>query len=405
MLSRRLVELDGSAPIDRDLTQVAFDGLRAEAAVELFKQDGMHSLAKELAALVAAEGATGAAAGQPAGQQPAAGQAATEQPAAAEPPLELETWQTRRCHYEAVRDPVRLEQLVAEARGAGRFAFDSETDHIDPVRAHPVGFSIALRPDSGWYIPLRCPEGGAIPEATVRQQLERLLGDEQLELVGQNIKYDYKVLKRWGIVMRNRLFDTMIAAWLLQSDANTYGLDRLALRHLHYQTIHFEDLLPGAGAEATFDSVPLEQATSYAAEDADIALRLADLFLPQLADQQLDQLMRTIEMPLIPVLGDMELQRCQTRSRPTEPTRSRFRRGAGAHSGGALPAVRPRVQPQFHQTAADRGCSRSWGCARFAKPSRATRPMCRCSQSWRATIRCRRNCSAIVSCPSCSRPM
>jgi DNA polymerase I len=217
--------------------------------------------------------------------------------------------------YQCVSTLEDLDRWIEKAAAAERFAFDVETDSLDSLEAHPVGFSLAIAVGSGCYIPLRGPDGVVLPEDEVRERLRPLLTANTVELVGQNFKYDWKVLHRWGITVPSVAFDTMIAAWLVDTSAGSYGMDRLAADYLDYQTVHYADLFPdgeggkrGSTPVATFDTVPLEEATRYAAEDADITLRLW-MVLNRLLDRRgARELFETLEMPLVPILAAMEME-------------------------------------------------------------------------------------------------
>lgn len=242
----------------------------------------------------ATPGADGAAAG-------AAGDGSREAARTATPSYAAEP---KRGTYAAVTDLDELDRWIARIRKSGVYAFDSETDDIDAVVARPVGFSIAVQSGEGCYIPLKAPDVKCLDERSVRERLKPVLEDGRLRLIGQNIKYDYKVLKRWGITLRP-WFDTMLAAWLIDSTQTTYNMDKLAEWYLSYSTIHFEDIVAKG---KTFDSVPIKLATDYAAEDADVTFRLYERFLPLLKERGVEGVLFELEMPLVPVLADMELE-------------------------------------------------------------------------------------------------
>ncbi len=212
--------------------------------------------------------------------------------------------------YEAITDTAALEKLTRQVRKAGLFAFDCETDSLDSVSAVPIGFSISIEAGSGWYIPLRAAdESGEVKDyfadEDVRKVLKPLLEDEGFKVVGQNIKYDYKVLKRWGIQIKGICFDTMIAAWMLDSSLGQFNMDLLAERAIGYQTIHYDDVVP---KNEIFDKVTLENAVNYAAEDTDITFRLYKCFEPELKERKMMKLYNDIELPLVTVLAEMELR-------------------------------------------------------------------------------------------------
>lgn len=196
-----------------------------------------------------------------------------------------------------------LDRWIEAARRAGRFAFDSETDSLDPRLANPVGFSIAVEPGRACYIPLVGPDGPVLDAEAARERLATVLADPAIAVVGQNIKYDLQVLAGWGVEIANVAFDTMVAAWLVDTSEGSYGMDRLAADYLGYRTVHYADLV---GKGGTFSEVPLEEAARYAAEDADITLRLS-IVLDRLLDLRgVRELFESLEMPLVPLLARME---------------------------------------------------------------------------------------------------
>ncbi|HOV64621.1 MAG TPA: DNA polymerase I, partial [Spirochaetia bacterium] len=206
--------------------------------------------------------------------------------------------------YRPVLDSALLDAVIQQVKRAGVFAFDTETDNLDELIASPVGFSISVKGCEAYYIPVRSPNAACIPEKTVKAGLTKILTDPSLRLIGQNIKFDYKVMKRWGIEMANISFDTMIAAWLLDSDASSYSLDTLSEKVLHVTPLHFTDVVKKG---ESFADVPIQQATAYSAEDADFTYRLYEVYAPRLEERGLSDLFTRIEMPLVRILAEMEL--------------------------------------------------------------------------------------------------
>lgn len=206
--------------------------------------------------------------------------------------------------YEAVVTEELFVKVLREAKEAGIFAFDVETDNIDAIDADPVGFCISWKEETGYYIPLKAAEAECLSEEIIKAPLKELLESPEVQVVGQNFKYDYKVLKRWGIEVCNISFDTMVAAWILDSSLRSYSMDFLAEKYLNYTTVHFKDIVPKG---ETFDAVPLDQATVYAAEDADITLRLYNRFKEELEkEEELKKLFYEVEMPVLKILASME---------------------------------------------------------------------------------------------------
>ncbi len=325
-VSYDLITLDYNVPLEFSWDSYRLGELNYHAAAPLFREHGMNSIVREIeqagqsagagtnAGSQASLGAGGSNAGSGNGSPlealtaPAGGPAAAagSRSSAASVSEDLAVRGT----YTTVDTLEALDDWVERCRAAGCFAFDCETDGLDPFTARPLGFSLSVAGGTGCYVPLVGPDGEVLPEDKVLRRLRPLLEDGSLRVVGQNLKYDYQVLKRWGVEMAKLAFDTMVAAWVLDAGATGYGMDRLAEQHLGYRTVKYSDLVPKAarGApENTLRSVPLEKVTQYAAEDADIPLRLREVMLPQLRDRNLESVFYEIEMPLVRLLSEMEL--------------------------------------------------------------------------------------------------
>jgi DNA polymerase-1 len=208
--------------------------------------------------------------------------------------------------YTLVTNQDQLSQCIAEMKEAGTFALDTETTSLDPFTAEIVGISLAAEPGKAYYLPLRGPEGPVLDQAQVKAGLEQLC-HHSYKIIGQNAKYDIQVLRSWGITF-TPWFDTMIAAWVLESASNRFNMDDLAQVYFGYQTVHYQDVMKAAGLEKTdsFAQVPLDAACHYAAEDADITLRLGLLFQELMKHRSMEDLFYNLEMPLVPLLADME---------------------------------------------------------------------------------------------------
>lgn len=212
--------------------------------------------------------------------------------------------------YRCILDEGELDEWIEKARSCRVFAFDCETDNIDEMLAKPLGLSLATGKGQACYVPLKArkmPSGKrCIEESAVKEKIRALLIDPDMRIVGQNIKYDYKVFRRWGIEMGNLHFDTMLAAWVLNTTRSAYNMDRLAQDYLGYETIHYTDLIE-KNSNLTLADVDLEQVTDYAAEDADITFQLYEILNKELKDNRLDRLFFDLEMPNVKVLAEMEL--------------------------------------------------------------------------------------------------
>ena len=227
------------------------------------------------------------------------------------PPAEL---RKNTGEYRTVTDARDLEAVIAAAEAQGFAAFDCETTGLNPLYDSLVGFSLSLQAGTGIYVPLKAPapELGeqpftVLPFPAAKELLVRLWSNKALTLVLHNGKFDYQVLRTAKIFTSAgcRLFDTMIAAWLLEPDNLNFGLENLAETQLGLQGINYKDVVPKG---STFAAVPLPQATEYAAEDADLTLQLYHRYKPALEQAHLTALFETLEMPLMPLLADMEAQ-------------------------------------------------------------------------------------------------
>ncbi|KXX63961.1 DNA polymerase I [Marichromatium gracile] len=225
-------------------------------------------------------------------------------------PTEPEAPQGAAADYQVVLDRDGFLDWVERLRAAPLFAFDTETTALDYMRAEIVGVSFATEPGAAAYVPLAhtCP---GTPEQLDRDwvlgELKPLLEDPERAKVGQNLKYDMSVLARHGITLRGIAHDTMLESYVLDSTAGRHDMDSLAKRYLDCDTIAFEDIAGKGVKQLTFDQIPLEQAGPYAAEDAEVTLRLHRHLWPRLESEAgLAALYRDLEIPLVPILSRME---------------------------------------------------------------------------------------------------
>ena len=220
--------------------------------------------------------------------------------------------------YSLVQDAATLKAWVARGLEEGAVAVDTETTSLDAVAADLVGVSLALVAGEACYIPLghKAAGGGEdllengeapeqIPLAEAIGILKPLLEDPGVLKVGQNLKYDMVVLARYGIEL-GPIDDTMLLSYVLDGGLHGHGMDELSRIHLDHETIKFKDVAGTGKSQVTFDRVPLDKARDYAAEDADITLRLYDSLRPRLVQEHMATVYETIERPLVPVLAAME---------------------------------------------------------------------------------------------------
>ncbi|MGD8908389.1 MAG: DNA polymerase I [Chromatiales bacterium] len=212
--------------------------------------------------------------------------------------------------YETVLDKKTFNLWLKRLRQAPLFAFDTETTSLDYMTAELVGLSFALEPGEAAYVPLAHDYPGA-PQQLSREwvltQMKDLLEDPRRAKVGQNLKYDMSVLARYDIGLRGVAFDTMLESYVLDATATRHDMDSLAQKYLQEKTIHFEEIAGKGKKQLTFNQIDLNQAAPYAAEDADITLRLHQVLWAKLQQEaSLAKLLTELEIPLVPVLSRME---------------------------------------------------------------------------------------------------
>jgi len=214
-------------------------------------------------------------------------------------------------NYQTINSVSELESLIGKIRETGTCAVDLETNALNPHVAEIVGIALSFQANTGYYVPIKFPAaaGQLFAETDNRHYLtflKGLLEDESVSKCGQNLKYDMLILKRHGINLQGFLGDTMVAAFLIQPDARSYKLDKLSQQYLKYQMQPIEELIGKGKTQIRMDEVAVEKVTFYAAEDADVTFQLKPIFEEKLKADQTWDVFRDIEMPLVPVLMQME---------------------------------------------------------------------------------------------------
>ena len=221
-----------------------------------------------------------------------------------------------RSRYETVTDLARLQAWVGKAFETGFLAIDTETNSLDAMQADLVGFSLALAPNEACYVPLQhvgagdglFSEGmipGQIPLAEALATIKPLLEDPAVLKIGQNLKYDWLILARYGIEIAP-YDDTMLLSYVLDAGASPHGMDPLSMRWLNHTPIKYEEVAGKGKGAVTFDRVAIEKAVEYAAEDADVTLRLWRVLKARLVAERKSAVYETLERPLVTVLANME---------------------------------------------------------------------------------------------------
>ncbi|MET0548651.1 MAG: DNA polymerase I [Xanthomonas sp.] len=305
-------------PLNRELVTIKTDvalpggprtlGLREQEPEQLrglYQRYGFTQALRDLVGGVAAPEAASEA--TPSLRGTAAGYARGAAPAEA---VALDPALAAKGDYTAVTTPAQFEALLGRLRAADGFAFDTETDALDAMRANLVGLSFATEPGRADYLPLGHDYPGApvqLDRALALAALKPLLEDPAKAKVGQHGKYDLHVLRRHGVDVRGYADDTMLESFVLNSTASRHDMDSLARRYLGYDTVKYEDVAGKGAKQIAFSQVAIDDATGYAAEDADITLRLHRTLSAQLdAEPALARVYREIEMPLVPVLARVE---------------------------------------------------------------------------------------------------
>lgn len=200
----------------------------------------------------------------------------------------------------------QLDIWVAKLAACKQFCIDTETTSLDALQAEIVGISFAIEPDDPVYIPLAHTDGSVqLPRELVLQKLKPLLEAQHPRKIGQNLKYDYNVFKNYGITLSGIDSDTMLESYVLNSVGSRHDMDSLSLKYLGHKTITFEEVAGKGAKQKRFDDIPVQDAAAYAAEDADITLKLHEVIYPML-DEPLKVVLHDLEVPLLTVLAEME---------------------------------------------------------------------------------------------------
>ncbi len=213
-------------------------------------------------------------------------------------------------HYECVTDEQSFAVWLEQLKTCEAFAFDTETTSLNYMQADLVGVSFAITAGCAAYVPVAHNYPGApdqLDRDWVLQQLKPILEAKSPKKIGQNLKYDQSVLSRYGVELNGIAFDTMLESYVLDSTATRHDMDSLALKYLGHKTISFTDIAGKGAKQLTFNQIELETASDYAAEDADITLRLHETLWPKLnQESMLKSVFETIEIPLVPILSKIE---------------------------------------------------------------------------------------------------
>jgi len=304
-LSRDLVTIRRDVPLPLDLEALRVRPPDVARLTELFTELEFRSLIPKL------EGLQEVGAGTPDTSAPAAQRAPAVAEVSGVPALAS-------AEPTIVDDPALLATVVAECRRASLVALDTETTSLDPLRADLVGMSLAVAPGRSWYLPFAhvAPDGelagGTAPQnlppltSAGLAPLRELLSNPRVHKAGHNVKYDWLVLRRAGVELAGVAYDSMLASFVLDPGRRSHAIDELVRDRLSLVMRTYPELVGRGKSQRPFAAVPVADAARYCAADSEMVLRLRAAFQPELEDHQLVQLLDTIELPLLPVLVDME---------------------------------------------------------------------------------------------------
>lgn len=312
-VSRRLVQLEANAPQPKPLDDLRVREPDHRKLIDFLKAQGFRSIVARVEMEMKRDGRI-ADAGLPAPSTAAPGVVDADGVVAPQPAAAVEK------RYELVQDLAALEVWVRRAQASGVIAVDTETNSLTPATATLVGVSLSTAPGLACYIPLAHGSAAAaagqldfdappppkqIPTADLMAALKGMLEDPAILKVGHNFKFDHQLFARNGVTV-SPIDDSMLISYALDGGAHGHGMDELAELHLAYTPISFKEVCGTGKAQITFDQVPLDKALDYAAEDADITLRLWTLLKPRLVEARMVTVYETLDRPLVPIIADME---------------------------------------------------------------------------------------------------
>ncbi|WP_109151887.1 DNA polymerase I [Azospirillum sp. TSO5] len=325
-VSRRLVLLDDQVPPPKPLDELRVREPDHQKLIDFLRAQGFRSIVSRVEMEMQKDGriADGASGGLPSpGSVPAPAvksPAPAESPAGEDRPARKTVLHVPEVRYELVQDADALRRWVERARETGVLAVDTETDSLTPATATLVGVSLSTEPGIACYIPLAHgastaaagqldfdapPPPKQIPTDEAMAILKDVLEDPSVLKIGHNFKFDHQLFARNGIKV-SPVDDSMLISYVLEGGSHGHGMDELAELHLAYTPIPFKEVCGTGKNQITFDRVPLDKALAYAAEDADITLRLWTLLKPRLVDDRMVTVYETLDRPLVPVVADME---------------------------------------------------------------------------------------------------
>ena len=225
--------------------------------------------------------------------------------------------------YYLIGDPEKIDDWIKDAEESGEIAVDTETSSLDPHQADLIGISLSTKIGKACYIPIGHKSEKSINKEIVLKKLKPLLEDSSIKKIGQNIKFDFIVLSKHGVNLTS-MEDTMLMSYVLDAGKNRHNMDTLSEIHLGHKTVSYKDLVGSGKKEINFSEVDIEKAKNYAAEDADITLRLYKKFYKSLKEEKLVNIYEIFEKPMIKILAYMEIQGIKIDSRFLKTLSTKF---------------------------------------------------------------------------------
>ena len=293
-LSKQLTLLDKDAPIEWDLESYCFRPPNKEKLTEFFDLIEARALLRDFKL------DEGSKLSKPKSAPSTSADEATQE----DVPLAI-----NRDNYQTILEEAQLDELIGKIKAEKLMSFDLETTSLNAHQAEIVGFALAVGSEPAAYVPVAHRYLGMPKQLPLEQVLEKLkpiLEDPEIAKVGQNLKYDMNVLARVGLQLEGLREDSMLAAYILDATRSSYSLDALARDELQHETISYKSLTGTGKKQIGFDEVSVEDASRYASEDADVALKLCQLLARRMQTSNMEHVYRDLEIPLVPVLAKME---------------------------------------------------------------------------------------------------
>jgi DNA polymerase-1 len=297
IMSKKLATILLDAPYELNEEELRLKEINRDEIREIFNELEFRQLTKRvLGEEPAAEGAVQ-------GELFGPGDVETAAERESRPAVELKTIQNTEHNYTLIQTTEQVAQLIIDLEKASVFCFDTETTDIEPINADLVGMSFSVRPHEAVYVPVPRERDDAVAFLSL---FRGIFADEKKELIAQNFKYDFKMLQKYGIEVKNKIFDTMVAHYLINPDGK-HNMDFLSEVYLQYSPISIETLIGKKGkSQGNMGDLSPEEITDYAAEDADVTMQLRNVLDPELDKTEVRKLFNEVEVPLIKVLAEME---------------------------------------------------------------------------------------------------